>query len=109
DRLAGPRREQEAAGARRLQDHREQLEQRALAGAALTDQRDLRAAGHVEPRDAQAKLDASGAVCLRDVSQREDGVGGQGRASSGNGKTESPSTGPPSSETHRSTLSCSAR
>src|SRR5690606_31599196 len=62
ERLAAERREHEPADGRRLQDHREQFEQRALARAALADQRELRAARDVEPRDAEAELDASGAV-----------------------------------------------
>src|SRR5690606_29873439 len=108
-RLTRHGRKAEARARRRRQDHREQLEQRALAGAALADQRELAAALDVEPRYHELKTRSARVVDLVYVAQREHGLVVQGSASRSSGCTESPSTGPPSSDTQRSRLSCSAR
>src|SRR5690606_23176605 len=107
--LVGQRLKMKGSGVAGSKNHGEKLEKRALAGTAFADEGQLRAAFDVEVRNLKLKLRAPGAVRFCNVAQREDRVRGQGRASSSRGYRESPSTGPPSSETQRSRLSCSAR
>ena len=108
ERRIGRRREREFGARARLEDHGEQLEQGALAGTGFADERYLGAARNVEGGYMQPELGPAPVEDLFDVAKPEDRVPRQGSASNSSGYTESPSTGPPSSDTQRSTLSCKA-
>ena len=100
---------QKRIGLVRLQCHRQQIDQRALAAAAGADERQRLARPDVDRIDDQFERPVGPAAALDDAAQLHHPIGvAQGSASSGTGKTVSPSGDPSYSETHRSTLSCRA-
>jgi hypothetical protein len=69
---------------RRPENHREQLQQRALARTALSDESEFRTRQDIEARNRQLECRVAGAIALDDVAQRENRRA-QGNASSNSG------------------------